>query len=384
MAGGLAITQQSSDGFAEMGAQAERALNTGWILDQRADGAGSFLTNTSPTSSGLTFVSTGDATGFYTIGRALRVIQAAGTVIGTVGQSSASGGITSIYISNFSTASGLSTALSTGAITSAAASPITVGATTNENIFSGGLAVTPSTGVATGWWFSGLLSYLAVGATPATAGSVRIPNATYLITRNAANSVDFTLIGASTNNQTWIDANANGTLFGGPVSWSSSAASQGFIRLPNSTIAIVGRTSTGGNDTIWPVQFASTTLAADVNLSTTINTYTNVFSKLLATGTWKITAGVTVSSTGTAIGGISVRLDNGTDTFGSGNGRITAGATTGGFVSVTVGAIVTHSTGLTYNLAVAYDIANSTSVKAKALNGFDTTGATWFTAEKIG
>src|SRR6476660_3491219 len=101
MAGGLPIFQASSEAWPAYGAMASSALNSGWILDERFDGVGGFVTNCSATSSGLTFVSTGDATPFYLIGRTIRVIHAGGTSICTVGQSSASGGVTSVYINRF-------------------------------------------------------------------------------------------------------------------------------------------------------------------------------------------------------------------------------------------------------------------------------------------
>lgn len=108
MAGGLAVTQGSSDAWAEMGAQAERALNLGWVLDQRANGAGGFTCNCSPSSSGLTFTSTGDGTAFYKAGRTFRGIQAAGTVYGEVSGSVFSS-VTTVTIKNVVNSLGLST-----------------------------------------------------------------------------------------------------------------------------------------------------------------------------------------------------------------------------------------------------------------------------------
>lgn len=124
---GLAIVQASSEAWPENGAQAERALNTGWILDQRVDGAGGFVTNTSPTSSGLTFQSSGDGTtgsgnGLYTVGRPVRVLQSGSSAYAKVSSASVALGVTTVILGNFST--NASTALSTGAVTSAAVGPM--------------------------------------------------------------------------------------------------------------------------------------------------------------------------------------------------------------------------------------------------------------------
>jgi hypothetical protein len=356
---GLAVTQQSSAAYAEMGAQAERALNTGWILDQRPDGAGGFITNASPTSSGLTFVSTGDGTPIYIIGRVIRVIQAAQTAVCTVGQSSFSGGITNVFLNQFSTAAGLSTTLSTGAITSAAVGEFFPQSTANNTF--GGATILVSTG--------GNPS-LALGFAAASAGSLRIPNnASGLRARNAANTADVPLIDVNGADQIQIAAFGQVSQFGGT------------IRIPNSPQAINGKTSTGGDDIIWPAQFSSTTLATDV-VTSGVN-FTNVFSKTLPVGTWWINAG-TVITTNTINAWAGVRIDDGTNTFGSAFGssnQLQAGTTNSG-TSLVCGAIVSHTTALAYNFALA---SNSTTTTAKAIapNGAST-GATWWTALKIG
>lgn len=179
-----------------MGAQAERAVNTGWVLDQRADGAGAFITNNSPTSSGLTIKSTGDATAFYLTGRVLQIVQAAGTALCTVGLSTFSGGITNIFLTQFSTAAGLSTAASTGVITTVSASPMIVGST-NSN-FSGGAYWNPSTGgVGSLLSFVGTGPAIAIGDTSATVGTIRIPTLGSLQARNGANNGNGVMIAAA-------------------------------------------------------------------------------------------------------------------------------------------------------------------------------------------
>jgi hypothetical protein len=372
---------------------ASSALNSGWILDERFDGLGGFLTNCSPTSSGLTFISTGDATGFYIIGRALRVIQAAGTAICTVGQSSFAAGITTIYLNQFSTQSGLSTVASTGAITSVAASPIVVG-TTNHNTFSGGITVTPSTNTGSVFDF-GAGSAASFGTSPSTAGVIRIPNTQYIFARNQANTGNIQIVGANGENpQLGALANVVNIAAGGGIvaqigltymALGATPGSSGLFRLANSAIAIVGKTSTGGDDVIWPHQYSSTTLTAG-DIATSGTNFTTIITKTLAVGTWHITAGMTINSTAGGVTYAVAKITDGTNDLVSSyltqTGSLIGASTTAG-ITIPLSVIVSHTTALAYNLQLASD---STAVKAKAIvpGPLGTTGATWFTAVKIG
>lgn len=371
MAGGLPIVQASSEAWPEYGAQEARALNTGWILDQRFDGAGGFITNCTPTSSGFTFISTGDATGFYVIGRALRIIQAdPRTTVCTVGQSSFSAGNTRVYISQFSVASGLSTVASTQAITSVAAT-YAYPQSTGNNTFP--ITVTPSTASQ---------PQVSIGFNPAVT-HFGIPNQYYLWGRNTAGGGDVHLIGVNSLDHADIGQSgvtdirnqlAIGLSLGTP-------ASSGFLRLVASGIAIVGKTSTGGDDIIWPQQFASTTLTADVISSGQNGTV--VFSKTLSVGTWHITAGIQVASTSVTTD-VIVQLNDGTNTFASASAPMTGGSTVTPGVFLPLSAVVSHTTALAYRVSL---FANSTTARAKAETNCPTissTAASWFTAVKIG
>lgn len=332
---GPATVQQSSQGFATIPNQYASAFASGWAPDQRLDAAsatGGFLTNCSPTSSGKTFISTGDATPFYVVGRAAKVVQATGTAVFTVGQSSASGGITSIYINQFSTAAGLSTTLSTGAITSAAASPL-VTLSTGNNTF-GSVAATASTG----------------GGFAAVAPST------------------LTIVGS--------------LIVQGPyAAFGTTPGSSGVLRIPNSAIGIVGKTSTGGDDVIYPQQFSSTTLSADTQTSG-VN-FTALFSKTLPVGTWFIMGGATVKANNIN-DWATVRIDDGTNVFASafGSSNMIQGGSTGSGATLVCSAIVSHTTALAYQFGLA---SNSTTLAAQALSQkTGSTGATFWTAIKIG
>ncbi len=58
---------------------------------------------------------------------------------------------------------------------------------------------------------------LAVGTTPASTGNIRIPNASDINARNAANTTDLHMIGFTSANKVLIDANAGGTLMSGTL-----------------------------------------------------------------------------------------------------------------------------------------------------------------------
>lgn len=387
MAGGLAQAQPSSAGWAIMGSQAEIALNSGWIFDQRESGVGTFLTNASPTSSGLTFLSTGDATGLYVIGRAVRVIQAAGTVIATVGQSSFAAGVTTVYLNQFSTQSGLSTVATTGVITSVAASPLVVGATGGA-VFSGGYTVTPTTGTGSLFAYSAGAA-IALGLNPATVGDIRLGNSRGIIFRNALNTADKDLIYADASDVITIGTVGTNAAISGALKLGATPASSGGLRLTYSATAVVGRTSTGGDDVIWPHQTASGTLSTDTSVALA-GTYTTLVTLTLGAGTWRVEAGVTLGSTGAAPGPANVKiLDNGA-TIPSGNlatvffsSANIVGASTVLACSAALSAIITNTTGFTVGL----NVVGSTQIKAYAFIPQSTAGsgpATYMNAVKIG
>ena len=144
----LATVQGSSNAYASVPNQYADALGSGWILDQRlATSTGGFVTNTSPTSSGLTFTSSGDGTtgtgtAFYAIGRPVRVLQSGSSAYAKVASASVSLGITTVTLSGFST--NWSTALSTGAITSAAVAPVFRYFATSGDLIYAGASASPT------------------------------------------------------------------------------------------------------------------------------------------------------------------------------------------------------------------------------------------------
>lgn len=120
---GQYIVVASSEAWPESGAQAERALNTGWILDNGGgiSSTGGVVSGAGP-STAVAFLSTGDGTtgsgnGFYALGRVVRVVHTGGTTIARVSAASLAGGQTTVTID--SVVSG-PTALSTVAVTTVA------------------------------------------------------------------------------------------------------------------------------------------------------------------------------------------------------------------------------------------------------------------------
>ena len=113
--------------------------------------------------------------------------------------------------------------------------------------------------------------------------------------------------------------------------------------------------------------------------------FATIISKTLAAGTWFINAGAQLNSSGAATNNAYLRIDDGTNVFASATNRATIGGTTQAPHSLHVSAIVSHTTALAYNLSAALDVI-STSFQAKALlqPADVSTGATWFTAVKIG
>src|SRR5687768_261654 len=113
---GQHIAQGSSDAWPEMGAQAERSLNTGWILDQAVNSTGAFTCLCSPSSSGYIFSSSGDGTtgsgnGYYALGRRARVIQDSTTFYSFIASASVAAGVTTVGLSSGAATGALSTGL---------------------------------------------------------------------------------------------------------------------------------------------------------------------------------------------------------------------------------------------------------------------------------
>ncbi len=352
---GLATPVASSEAWPQMGAQAELALNGGWVFDQRPVGIGGFITNCSETSSGSRFISTGDATAFYMVGRPLQVFNTGTLTYCVVGQSSFAGGITTVYVGGFNVGAG-TTALTTGTMISVGASPLHPGATLNGNRGSNTLSfnAAPSTGIAN--WIK--LGTAVAGAHPAIAPA------------GEDTSIDISMVPKGSGTVKTAASFSVGVTF----------PSTGLIRLANSATAIVGKTSTGGDDIVWPHQFSSTTLAADVASSGVVGT--NVFNKTLAVGTWWIHAGATIQNTIGAYNG-SLYLADGASTLASAFFANTVADTTNNGRSVSVSQVVSPTTALAYQLVIA---SNSTASKALAITPgtLASTGATWWTAVKIG
>lgn len=405
-----------------MGFQAENALMTGWVLDQRVDGAGGFITNTSPTSSGFTFLSTGDATQFYVSGRAVKIVQAAGTAEATVGQSSFAAGITTVYLNQFSTQAGLSTVASSGAITNVAASPI-FPRTTDNNTFGGWLIsattglsptlVAPSTVVIGG---SVIASNVSIGSTAitsvATQGMLRGVAGGAVYARSVGDSYNEQLIGQDSTaadivrmgspggniqpvylgNGFFIISGASLTVGStvsaagspaGTIRLGTTPASSGYIRLPNSAIAIVGKTSTGGDDVIYPHQQLTTYLSSDIALSQ-LNTFITVLSLTLPVGTWLLNGAWMANSTASSNPSLGVRIFDGTASKAAGMIAASfAASTANNGISLPISAIVSHTTTLTYSLQVL-DSASTQIVAAAQTALAASTNTTYLTAVKIG
>lgn len=114
-----------------------QTFNTGWVLDQIIGATGGFTAPLSPSSSAGSFLSTGDGTtgasgsGFYALGRPLRVVQGATTLYGRVTAASVASGVTTVSFSTGLAGAALSTST---ALTSAAVSPVTPDARSNGHI----------------------------------------------------------------------------------------------------------------------------------------------------------------------------------------------------------------------------------------------------------
>lgn len=122
---GLSIAAPSSDAWAEMGAQAERALNTGWMPDQVITSTGGFSTLAAPSTS-TAFLSSGDGTtgsgnGFWALGRTARVVHTGGTAYARISAAAYSTTTLQTTVTLGTFLAGGTTSLSTAAITSAAA-----------------------------------------------------------------------------------------------------------------------------------------------------------------------------------------------------------------------------------------------------------------------
>lgn len=119
------IVVASSEAWPEAGAQAERALNTGWILDNASfSSTGGVVTGAGP-STATAFLSTGDGTtgsgnGFYALGREARVIHTGGTAYANVSAAAYSTTTTQTTVTLGTFLAGGTTSLSTTAITTAA------------------------------------------------------------------------------------------------------------------------------------------------------------------------------------------------------------------------------------------------------------------------
>lgn len=97
-------------------------------------------------------------------------------------------------------------------------------------------------GTQTGGTLTVLGASISVGATPSTAGAIRIPNNTYLTSRNAANSANINLarLGADDieylyNDSVKISGSGDMTLLGSAFSFGTTPATAGILRLPNNT-----------------------------------------------------------------------------------------------------------------------------------------------------
>jgi hypothetical protein len=132
---GQHIVQASSEAWPEAGAQAERSLNTGWVLDQVVNSTGGLTTNARSINS-TSFASTGDGTtgsgnSYYALYRKVRVVQGSTSIYCRVLSSSYSTTTTetTVGVGDFQSAT---TALSTAAMTSVAVAPMYWGSSGNN------------------------------------------------------------------------------------------------------------------------------------------------------------------------------------------------------------------------------------------------------------
>lgn len=134
------VVVASSEAWPEAGAQAERALNTGWILDNASfTSTGGVSSNVSP-STFAAFLSSGDGTtgsgnGYYAIGRRLRVVHGGASTDTTYCEVSAAAygaPVTTVTIARITSGA---TALSTAAVASAAAGPVWTSSTDGRSPF---------------------------------------------------------------------------------------------------------------------------------------------------------------------------------------------------------------------------------------------------------
>jgi hypothetical protein len=140
----------------------------------------------------------------------------------------------------------------------------------------------------------------------------------------------------------------------------SSAASSGLLRLENSTMAIVGKTTNGTDDVIWPLQYGSTSLGSDQSLGST-GAYSPILTKSVSAGAHLVAAHATFNTTGAAAM-VQTRLTDGTNVYGTAYNASVGGSTVTG-VTLSMQAVVAQTSPVTYVLDF---IAGSTLMRAKA------------------
>lgn len=364
----------SSEAWPNAGSQAERTFNRGYGNDAFLTSTGGETANISP-STFAAFTSTGDQTAVYVAGRRLRIVHGSASTDTTyceVSSAALTGASTATTVTIRNITSG-ATALSTALITEVGVAP-TYWSTGSGNLpISTGTASSPS--IPAGPYNIGMYasSSSILGWTVAGVGRMTLSGAGILeLTADIQASADVSRsLGSSTAR--WLNTYTSIGTFG------SSTPSSGVIRMGNSTAAIVGRTTNNTDDVVWPGQYASTSLGANVS-ATGVDSWTEVLTKTLVAGTWKIDCGLTVN--GGQVAQFRARIaDPSTTVYASACGESTSANIDG--YSMTLAAIVSHTSAVTYVLGLS---AGSTLIAAVAQTPgtVASTAATWLVAQKIG
>ena len=124
--------------------------------------------------------------------------------------------------------------------------------------------------------------YVSIGTNPAAAGTVRLPNATYLVARNAANNADINMVEVDASDHVLFGVSVGATTFAGTVSmadqkvdfttgyaeFGTTPASAGAIRQENDVVVWAARNAGDDGDISgWKINAEDDyEAAADVNL----------------------------------------------------------------------------------------------------------------------
>lgn len=216
---------------------------------------------------------------------------------------------------------------------------------------------------------------LAIGTTPATAGLIRVPNAQGMVSRNAANTTDYTLLTLNSSDVVSLDVNGRGVGVG-----SSTVAAAGMIRLPTSPTISNRNAGNTADEQIWPLLTAKNAIAADVTM-TVANQFYDGPSVSLASGTWFLSGTVTVEHN-SASANITAKLWDGTTVEASTEVHNKIGTATRN--SMSLSGIITITSTTTWKISVTSDVGTNGIIKAAAVTNGAGNNASFLRAVRIG